>query len=98
MQFKVAVILFPVTMVTIIPVSPFQQCQLHALLATFYNSSGCNRPADIISPFSPEVLVQDDALGHNITIGQIVGCTELIASGLTRQLTLEITETFLKMN
>ncbi|KAF2450606.1 hypothetical protein P171DRAFT_468872 [Karstenula rhodostoma CBS 690.94] len=68
------------------PSSPIVERQAASVTATFYSSTGCNRPADIIIPPSPLLLVQDTASCHDITIGRTVGCTELTASSLTRRI------------
>jgi hypothetical protein len=90
MQYTVAASFLLAAIAAAGPSVPMQQRQASSVTATFYSSTGCNRPADIITPPSPELLVQDTAPCHSITIGQTVGCTELTASSLTRQRMLNI--------
>jgi hypothetical protein len=89
MQFTVAASFLLAAVATASPSSPIQERQASSVTATFYSSTGCNKPADIITPPSPDLLVQDTAPCHNITIGQTVGCTAFSASTLTRPSTLE---------
>lgn len=88
MQFTIASIATLFAAIAAASPAVVQERQAPSVTATFYRSVGCNRgPTDVITPPSPDVLVQDTAPCHNITIPETVGCTELTASTLTRQST-----------
>ncbi|KAF1971705.1 hypothetical protein BU23DRAFT_569858 [Bimuria novae-zelandiae CBS 107.79] len=88
MQFTIAASTLFAALAAASPASGLEERQTPAVFATFYRSTGCNHPVDIITPPSPLPLTQDTLPCHDITVPQTVKCTEFTNSTLTRRIRL----------